>query len=249
MGRGTRKAALHRAPQGRARRQTLAAGKGTLADADGLTKAHAGEPGFAYSDQWAWQVGNIEGDILGETSKTCTVSPTDAGKRIKVKALFDDDTGNAQGPVKSDATVVVPTPIPGRGDVLVSNIGQTGSTSGSLGNLHHAQQFTTGSDTAGYALTTVEVHFTGAPNSVSVKVATGLDSGTVAALSNPQSLAAGANTFVAFRGVKLAADTSYYVMVEARSGSVSLTASNSEDSSSQSGGSVTDKRPHPDGVR
>lgn len=143
-----------------------------LADADGLTKAHAGEPGFAYSDQWAWQVGNIEGDILGETSKTCTVSPTDAGKRTKVKALFDDDTGNAQGPVKSDATVVVPTPIPGRGDVLVNNIGQTGSTSGSLGNLHHAQQFTIGSDTAGYALTTVEVHFTGAPNSVSVKVAT-----------------------------------------------------------------------------
>ena len=37
--------------------------------------------------------------MLGETSKTYTVSPTDAGKRIKVKALFNDDAGNTEGPV------------------------------------------------------------------------------------------------------------------------------------------------------
>ena len=57
--------------------------------------------------------------MLGETSKTYTVSPTDAGKRIKVKALFNNDAGNTirKGRCEERRHGRGADPHPGRGGV------------------------------------------------------------------------------------------------------------------------------------
>ena len=76
--------------------QTLTAGTGTIADADGLTKADNGESGFAYTYQWIRIDNGTEAEIAGATSSTYTLAAADEGKTIKVKVSFTDDAGNAE---------------------------------------------------------------------------------------------------------------------------------------------------------
>ena len=91
----------------------LEAGKGTIADADGTTNADNGDAGYTY--QWVREDsdGSNATDIADATSSTYTLVAADEGKRIKVRASFSDDVGNAEGPLTSDAypatgTVLVP---------------------------------------------------------------------------------------------------------------------------------------------
>ena len=79
--------------------QTLTAAKGTVADANGVTKANAGDAGFAYA--WQWIRVDSDGssnaaDISGATSSTYALVSADQGKKIKVKVSFKDDAGNAE---------------------------------------------------------------------------------------------------------------------------------------------------------
>ena len=76
--------------------QTLTAGKGTIADADGLTKADNGDAGFAYTYQWIRVDNGTEADITGATSSTYTLAAADEGNTIKVKVSFTDDAGNGE---------------------------------------------------------------------------------------------------------------------------------------------------------
>ena len=75
--------------------EELTAAKGTIADDDGMPAA--------LNYQWVRLDGENEADITGETSSTYTMSPADVGKKVKVKASFEDDRDNNEGPLTSDA--------------------------------------------------------------------------------------------------------------------------------------------------
>lgn len=75
---------------------TLSASKGTIADADGLTRADNGDTGYDYAYQWIRMDGAVASDIAGEISSTYTLGDADLGKRIKVEVSFTDDAGNAE---------------------------------------------------------------------------------------------------------------------------------------------------------
>ena len=79
--------------------ETLTAAKGTVADTDGLTKADAGDAGYAYTYQWVRVDSDGSGnptDIAGATAKTYTLAAADEGKKVKVRVGFQDDLGNAE---------------------------------------------------------------------------------------------------------------------------------------------------------
>ena len=79
--------------------QTLTAAKGTIADANGVTKADNGDAGFAYTYQWIRvdsDGSSNAADISGATSSTYVLKAADRGKRVKVKLSFKDDAGNAE---------------------------------------------------------------------------------------------------------------------------------------------------------
>ena len=80
--------------------QTLTAGAGTIADADGLT-------GVSYSWQWVRvESGGAENDIAGATGMTYMPVAADVGRTLKVRASFTDDAGNAESRT-SGATATV----------------------------------------------------------------------------------------------------------------------------------------------
>ena len=82
--------------------QTLTAAKGTVADANGVTKADNGDAGFAYTYQWIRMDSNSDGvisnaaNISGATSSTYVLKAADLGKKVRVKLSFKDDAGNAE---------------------------------------------------------------------------------------------------------------------------------------------------------
>ena len=89
--------------------QTLTAGKGTIADANGTTKADNDDAGYAYTYQWVRvATDSTETDITGATSKTYTLAAEDAGLAVKVKVSFTDDADFDEGPLTSEA-------VPGHG--------------------------------------------------------------------------------------------------------------------------------------
>ena len=75
--------------------ETLTAAKGTLADPDGLTKADAGDTGFAYTYQWVRVDGATETDIAGATAETYMLGADDEGKKVRVRVSFTDDADTA----------------------------------------------------------------------------------------------------------------------------------------------------------
>ena len=74
----------------------LTAGKGTIADANGTTKADNGDSGYAYTYQWIRVDGGTETNISGATSSTYTPVDDDEGKKIKVRVSFQDDAGYSE---------------------------------------------------------------------------------------------------------------------------------------------------------
>ena len=79
--------------------ETLTAAKGTIADANGVTKADNGDAGFAYTYQWIRvdsDGSSNAADIPGATSSTYVLKAADRGKKVKVKLSFQDDAGNAE---------------------------------------------------------------------------------------------------------------------------------------------------------
>jgi len=129
---------------------------------------------------------------------------------------------------------------------LVSNRGQTNSAT-TLGAVNdYAQGFTTGSTASRYRLTAVDIDFASAPSALVLSVRSGLtgsSNGTlVGTLTNPDTLAAGANTFTASGdGLALDPSTQYFVVVDFSSlalGSLREADGGSEDSGSETGWSI-----------
>ena len=98
---------------------TLTASKGTIADADGLTRADNGETGYAYTYRWVRVDADGSSnatDIAGATSSTYKLTSAEVDKKIKVTVSFADDTGNDESRT-SDAypsaqTIVADTTAP-----------------------------------------------------------------------------------------------------------------------------------------
>ena len=101
--------------------------------------------------------------------------------------------------------------------VLVSNTGQHAYGGTPVGAYDHAQGFTTGKNTLGYVLTSIELQVHTAPANgtltVSVREADGQDpSDTVLyTLSNPSNLGTGLRKFTAPTNSSLSAETTYFV--------------------------------------
>ena len=74
----------------------LVASTRNIADANGLTRAQAGDSGFAYRYQWIRVDGGNGSEISGATSRSYDVTSHDVGKTLKVKVSFSDDHGHAE---------------------------------------------------------------------------------------------------------------------------------------------------------
>ena len=106
-------------------------------------------------------------------------------------------------------------------DVLVNNIGQTAGISpiAIQANFPRAQAFTTGSNSAGYALDSVGVSLNSTPPtasyfSVSIHESSGGDPGNLRyTLSNPSTFATGVNVFTAPAKASLEGGTTYFVVI------------------------------------
>ena len=148
-------------------------------------------------------------------------------------------------------------PAGAQADVLVSNLGQQASTTpGFFNRFDAAQAFTTGTDTKGYKLTSLDIDFnvarsiTGYVYSVGVWSATvtGEPATSLGTLTNPP-FTTGTNTTHTFTasddGIDLNASTAYLVVVNVTTGgtgdfSIVNTTSNHEDTEKATGWSIAD---------
>ena len=196
--------------------QTLTAGTGNTADADGLPNASD----FAW--QWIRIADETDTPIQDATSSTYTLTDDDVGKQVKVVMSFTDNLSGAES-LTSDA-------YPSNGTVqrvLVSNIGQTEITenndAGYFSAADAAQEFTTGSNETGYTLSSIDLELTVASTSnfPIVKLFSGSANGTeVATLTAPTNASTGKTTytFTTPTAITLEGDTSYWVMAETGGG-------------------------------
>ena len=136
--------------------RTLTAVTTGILDADGLTS-----PTYTY--QWI-RVDGTDAAIAGANSSTYTLEAADLGKTIKVRVSFDDDGGNTETLTSAEtATVAAAIITPGSAG-LVSNLNQVASYSpltikDNANRYAVAQGFTTGANSGGYTLTSIEIAF------------------------------------------------------------------------------------------
>ena len=197
--------------------QTLTAGTGNVADADGLPQ-NASD--FAW--QWIRVADETDTPIQDATSSTYTLTDDDVGKQVKVVMSFTDSLSGVES-LTSDAYPSSSTVQ----RVLVSNIGQTviteNNNAGELAALDAAQEFTTGSNETGYTLSSIDLELTVASTSnfPVVKLFSGSANGTeVATLTAPTNASTGKTTytFTVPTAITLEGDTSYWVMAETGGG-------------------------------
>ena len=193
--------------------QTLTAGTGNTADADGLPQNAS-----AFAWQWIRAADATDTPIQDATSSTYTLTDDDAGKQVKVVMSFTDSLSGVES-LTSDAYPSSSTVQ----RVLVSNIGQTVITqndnAGEFLILDAAQEFTTGSNETGYTLSSIDLDLTVASTSnfPVVKLFSGSATGTeVATLTAPTNASTGKTTytFTTPTAITLEGDTSYWVMAE-----------------------------------
>ena len=218
--------------------QTLTAGTGNVADADGLPQ-NASD--FAW--QWIRITDETDTPIQDATSSTYTLTDDDVGKQVKVVMSFTDSLSGVESLTSdtypSSSTVQ---------RVLVSNIGQTVITqndnAGELAILDSAQEFTTGSNETGYTMSSIDLELTVASTSnfPVVKLFSGSANGTeVATLTAPTTASTGKTTytFTVPTAITLEGDTSYWVMAETGAGTWH-TVGYAEDATTAPGWSIAD---------
>ena len=204
------------------------------------------EDGVPADDQFAYQWISDDIDIDGATDSTYTLVQADAGKSIKVRVSFTD---NAKFPesLTSAATTAVTVPVA----ALVSNVGQTATGNANVtASQSQGQGFTTGSDSGGYTLGSVELavsSFSGTASDITVSIysESSGDPGTVVhTLTTPASISTPVTTFTAPSGTTLAANTTYYVVISTTGSGINLSRTNAaaEDTGGASGWSIADDR-------
>ena len=122
--------------------------------------------------------------------------------------------------------LALPLQVQAQSQILVSNVGQSSAGHGSLLDFDQAQAFTTGSNSAGYTLKSVEIHIgTINENATAFTVSvhsnsSGAPGASLGTLSNPASLAKNGVYAFTTRGIALAAATTYFVVID-RVGAIS----------------------------
>ncbi len=164
-------------------------------------------------------------------SVTFDVAATTATFTVSASNDSDDDDGESVtisfGDPPSGYAAAGPTTVSfvdNDGPVLVGNTGQTEKSAEALVDHDYAQRFTTGSNTGGYNLTSVDVRLetergsSVAAPTVSLVSGTSPSTGTATALTAPASLDASSApkkyTYTAPSGTRLDASTSYWIVVE-----------------------------------
>ena len=219
----------------------LRAAPGTIADANGLT-------GVSYTYQWV-RVGTdlTETDITGANSVTYTPVAGDLGSSLKVRLSFDDDDGHSESRTSAATGAVAAA-----ASVLVSNLGQTSSGRATTGEVTNAQQFTAGTDAAGYVLAGVAVDVKRESYTSSQVLAelwsasSGVPGTKLATLVTPalSASSSGTVTFGAPEGTELTASTDYFLVFSCAAGHsgdclrMILTPSDSEDTGGAAGFSI-----------
>ena len=84
--------------------ETLTASAADIADADGLT-------GATFAWQWIAHDGTADANIAGATSSTYTLTSAEAGKTVKVRAIFTDDGGKEETLVSAATASVAALPV------------------------------------------------------------------------------------------------------------------------------------------
>ena len=223
--------------------RTQTASPGTIADDDGLTNA-------SYNYQWILVDGTDEEDISGATGATYILNAAAVGKKIKVRASFTDDAGNAESRTSAaTATVTADTTATCAGQCLVSNVGQTDDLPVSLVHYDSAQSFKTGDNATGYTLTSIELNLYSGTSTATptVKLFSGSANGTEeSTFTGPAMLDTNTNTnttknytFTPSSTVTLLGSTTYWVVTEGIA-SWATTASTSEDATSALGWLIAD---------
>ena len=147
----------------------------------------------------------------------------------------------------SAATAAVTVPVA----ALVSNVGQTAAgTANVTATQSQGQGFTTGSDSGGYTLGSVELavsSFTGTASDITVSIyseSSGNPGTVVHTLTTPASISTPVTTFTAPSGTTLAASTTYYVVISTTGSGINLSRTNAtaEDTGGVSGWSIADSR-------
>ena len=146
--------------------------------------------------------------------------------------------------------LALPLPLQAQSKILVSNVGQVNSAFSSLIDFDLAQAFTTGSNSAGYTLKSVEIDIgTYNENATAFTVSvhsnsSGAPGASLGTLSNPASLSRDGVYAFTTRGIALAASTTYFVVID-RVGAISGiqlnindTASDAQDPGRASGWSI-----------
>ena len=142
-------------------------------------------------------------------------------------------------------------------EVLVSNQGQATRPDAAdyvTDGVSQAQRFDTGSNAAGYDLTSVEVDVASIPDtpadvtaSIHSLAQSGNPGAQVFALANPATFSVGANVFTAPSGATLSADTGYFVVVayggtDTTDFTLNLASSDDEDPGGATGWTIDDVR-------
>ena len=228
--------------------ETLTADTSAIEDPDGLTN-----PGYAY--QWVRNNSVDDADIAGATSSDYTVADDDLGHVIKVRVSFTDDAGNAEeltseptAPVVAVTVNIIEGPttaLQTAGVTLVSNVGQ-GNTSEAGSSHDRAQRFTTGSNSGGYTLSSIDIISTDdEEDDATVAVYTvdtdGFPDELHASLTAPGSFTEGTLAFTAPAGTSLAANTTYTVVIGSPGGQIfqlGATTEDGEDSGAATGWSI-----------
>ena len=217
--------------------ETLTADVSGIMDEDGVPAAAE----FAY--QWISNDGTDDSDIDGATDSTYTLVQADAGKTIKVRVSFTDDAKFPESLTSAATTAVT--------GALVSNVGQTATGNANVtATQSQGQGFTTGSDSGGYTLGSVELavsSFSGTASDITVSIysESSGDPGTlVHTLTTPASISTPVTTFTAPSGTTLAAGTTYYVVISTTGSGINLGRTNAaaEDTGGASGWSIADDR-------
>ena len=230
-------------------------GEELSADTSGITDPE-GIDQDAFTYQWKYDDGNDITDINGATNATYILTDADAEKRVRVSISFTDDYHNSEGPFTSSRTEpVVPA------DVLVRNTHDKTTAEGPLSttNSRYGQQFTTGSETDGYRLDSIGIHFAsiattstaGSELTATLNAdSSGLPGTVLCTLTDPATFtASGIQAFdVPTTGTTcpvLAASTKYFVVIERANNntdaiSVSATSPDPDDAGSAPNWSVAD---------
>ena len=205
---------------------TAAADITGITDGDGLTYSYNGTTLDTFTYQWILVDGLNESDISGATDSTYEMQAGDVGKSLRLRVSFNDDASNTETLISAAAG-----PVGSAARYLVSNLGQQspndqlpGDSSTALGTpqttfTHRAQAFTTGGIAA--TLTAVRLPYADWPSwDVEVSVhadSSGSPGNSLATLTNPAAIDRSTETFEDFTAssvLSLAANTTYWVVME-----------------------------------